>query len=242
MKIGGFNKFSLADYPNNISCVVSTAGCNWRCPSCDAFDFVIPDKVNNRKNVKKKQILDFLKEKKGTIHAVVLTGGEPTIHKTLPQFCNSIKKLKYKIKLDTNGSNPAMIARLINNKLVDYISLDIKAPKEKYPQMIGFSESSSKYLVNNIERSIELVKKADIDYEFKTLFSPKLTKKDILKIAHWIRPAKKYKLQLCRTQNQYPPNQDNQDNQNNQDTKDHKTLYSIQQAISPFFDDCEIGQ
>jgi len=234
MKISGFKNFSLADYPDNIACVVSTVGCNWRCPSCDALDFVIPERASKRHNIKKQQILDFLKRKKGIIQAVVLSGGEPTIHKALPQFCKDIKRMKYKIKLDTNGSNPEMIEKLINNKLVDYIALDIKAPKEKYPQMIGFSESSSKYLVNNIERSMELIKQAnDIDYEFKTLFSPALTRKDVLKIAHWIRPAKRYKLQLCRTQN--PDNEDSEDNE------DHKTLYSIQHALAPFFDNCEIG-
>lgn len=231
MKIAGFKNFSLADYPNNISCVVSTVGCNWRCPSCDALDFVIPERANKKYNIKKQQILNFLKQKKGTIQAVVLSGGEPTIHKALPQFCRDIKRMKYKIKLDTNGSNPEMIENLINNKLVDYITLDIKAPKEKYPQMIGFKESSPRYLVNNIEKSIKLIKQADIDYEFKTLFSPALTKKDILKIAHWIRPAKKYKIQLCRAQNI----------EESQDNEDHKTLYSIQHALAPFFDDCEIS-
>jgi len=233
MQIKGFKNFSLADYPDHISCVVSTVGCNWRCPSCDALDFVIPERANKRHDIKKQQVLNFLKQKKGAIQAVVLSGGEPTIHKALPQFCRDIKRMKYKIKLDTNGSNPEMIEKLINNKLVDYIALDIKAPKEKYPKMIGFSESSSKYLVNNIERSIAFIKQGDIDYEFKTLFSPELTKKDILKIAHWIRPAKKYKLQLCRTQNQLQAIEDNQD---------HATLYSIQHAIAPFFDSCEIGQ
>jgi len=195
----------------------------------------MPERISKRHNIKRQQVLNFLKQKKGVIQAVVLSGGEPTIHKALPQFCKDIKRLKYKIKLDTNGSNPEMIEKLINNKLVDYIALDIKAPKEKYPKVIGFAESSSKYLVNNIERSIELVKQSnDIDYEFKTLFSKELTRKDVLKMAHWIRPAKKYKLQLCRTQN--PDNEDSEENE------DHKTLYSIQHALAPFFDTCEIGQ
>lgn len=222
-------KFSLTDYPNLFSCVVLTNGCNWRCPWCSAGDFVFPEKIAARAEISQKQVINFLKQQKGKLQAVVLSGGEPTIHKDLPALCRAIKKQKYKIKLDTNGSNPAMLICLIHKGLVDYVALDIKAPKEKYPQIIGAKGSSANYLVDNVQKSIDLLKKNKVDYEFKTTFSPQLTREDILEIAHWIRPAKKYRLQLLRKPDKEHTN-----------TKEHKTLFSIQHALAPFFDECDI--
>ena len=231
MEIGGLQKFSLTDYPNLFSCVVSTNGCNWRCPWCSAGDFVLPERVAAREKISQKQVINFLKQQKGKLQAVVLSGGEPTIHKDLPGFCRAIKKQKYKIKLDTNGSNPAMLVCLIHNKLVDYVALDIKSTKEKYPQVIGAKGSLANYLIDNVQKSIDLLKTNKVDYEFKTTFSPELTREDILKIAHWIRPAKKYRLQLLKTQNK----------EDEEDLISHKTLFSIQHALTPFFDECEIN-
>ncbi|NQU82888.1 MAG: anaerobic ribonucleoside-triphosphate reductase activating protein [Parcubacteria group bacterium] len=230
MQIGGLQEFSLVDYPEHYSCVVSLTGCNWRCPWCRATDFVLPEISKRAGKISEKRILDFLKQKQNILEAVVISGGEPTIHKDLPKLCSNIKKLKYKVKLDTNGSNPEMLNNLITNNLVDYIALDIKAPKAKYPLVIGFKGSLANYLIDNVEKSINLLKQNNVPYEFTTTFSPQLTRKDVLQIAHWIRPAKKYRLQLCHIQDQ----------DEEQETQAHRTLFSIQQAITPFFDECDI--
>lgn len=233
MKIAGLQKFSLADYPNLFSCVVLTSGCNWRCPWCSSADFVLPERITARRGISQNQVLNFLKQQRGKLQAVVLSGGEPTIHKDLPGFCRAVKRLKYKVKLDTNGSNPAMLLLLIHNHFVDYVALDVKSTKEKYPQVIGAEGSLANYLVNNVQKSIDLLKKNKVDYEFKTTFSPQLTREDILKIAHWLRPAKRYRLQLCRAADS---------GDIDDDLTSHKTLFSIQRALTPFFDECEISQ
>lgn len=233
MTIGGLQKFSLADYPNHFACLVFLAGCNWRCPWCKAADFVLPERIAQRPAISQKQVLNFLKQQKGRLEAVVLSGGEPTIHQDLPIFCKCIKRLKYKIKLDTNGSNPEMLEKLINKKLVDYVALDIKSTKEKYPRVIGSAGSLPNYLVANVQKSIDLLKENKVDYEFRTTFSPQLTRDDILKIVHWLRPAKRYRLAACQP---LMPTEADDD----EALSSHRTLFAIKQAITPFFDECEV--
>jgi len=190
MEIGGLQKTTLIDYPGKIATTVFLMGCNFRCPFCYSTELVLPAKMKNQPKISQADFFNFLKRKKDLLDGVVVCGGEPTIHQDLPEFVKEIKKLGFLVKLDTNGSNPEMLEKLIRRELLDYIAMDIKAPKEKYDFLSGAKDSVAK-----IERSINLLKKEKIEYEFRTTVAPGLLKEDILKIVKWISPARRYFLQ-----------------------------------------------
>ena len=175
MLIGGFQKLSLIDFPEKISCIVFTVGCNFRCPFCYNLELVLPSKIPSQPTISEKEIFDFLKKRKGKIDGVVITGGEPTLHPDLEEFVKKIKELGFLVKLDTNGYNPDVIYRLVKKNLLDYVAMDIKAPKEKYEFFSGI-----KLDLERIQASVDFLKKNYIDYEFRTTLAPGLTKKDIL--------------------------------------------------------------
>lgn len=186
--IGGFQKSSLIDYPEKISAVIFTQGCNFRCPYCHN-----PELISSRSETVPKvpDLLEFLKTRKGKLDGVVITGGEPTIHKDLPDFIKQIKDMGYCVKLDTNGTNPQMLENLIENNLIDYVAMDIKAPIEKYERVV-----CSKVNTDNILKSIQILKKSEIDYEFRTtVVKSQLLPEDFEKIGEMISGAKKYYLQ-----------------------------------------------
>ncbi len=187
MKIGGIQKISLLDYPDKISAIIWTVGCNFRCPFCYNINLV----YEKTDLIMEEEILKFLEKRKGVLEGLVISGGEPLLQKDIFDFCKKVKKIGYEIKIDTNGTKPKELQRLIDEKLVDYISMDVKAPKNKYDILAG-----SKVIIKNIEKSIELIKNSNIDYEFKTTFVPKLlSKNDIIEIGKWLKGAKKYFLQ-----------------------------------------------
>ncbi|MGF3554430.1 MAG: anaerobic ribonucleoside-triphosphate reductase activating protein, partial [Thermoplasmatota archaeon] len=187
MKIGGFLKTSLLDYPGFISAIIWTVGCNFRCPFCYNKDLVL----GNVEFISKQEILSYLEKRKGMLEAVVITGGEPLLQEDVLVFASEIKKLGYLLKIDTNGSYPEKLQELVNKKLVDYVAMDVKAPKEKYDKTTGVKTDLKK-----IEKSIEIIKNDAPDYEFRTTFVPQLLKKeDIVKIAKWLEGAKNFYLQ-----------------------------------------------
>mgnify|MGYP005840502463 CR=1 FL=1 len=187
MKIGGFLKTSLLDYPGFISAIIWTVGCNFCCPFCYNKDLVL----GNVEFISEQEILSFLEKRKGMLEAVVITGGEPLLQEDILVFASEIKKLGYLLKIDTNGSYPEKLQELVNKKLVDYVAMDVKAPKEKYDKITGVKTD-----LNKIEKSIEIIKTDAPDYEFRTTFVPKLLKKeDIVKIAKWLKGAKNFYLQ-----------------------------------------------
>ncbi len=201
MQIGGLQKLTLIDYPGEVACTVFLIGCNFRCPFCYSSELVLPEKIKNQPKILEKDFFDFLKKRKRLLAGVVICGGEPTIYKELPDFIKKIKKLGYSIKLDTNGSNPKMLEKLISNKLVDYIAMDIKAPKEKYSQVVG-----AKVDIKKIQKSIDILKQGKVDYEFRSTIIPTLhTKEDVLKMAKWIQGAKRYFLQNFRSEKTIDP-------------------------------------
>jgi pyruvate formate lyase activating enzyme len=139
-----------------------------------------------------REVLKTLKERQGKIEAVVITGGEPTLQKDLKNFIKKVKALNYLVKLDTNGTHPEIIRNLLEEKLIDYIAMDIKAPKDKYFSLAG----TDKHDIKNIESSIEIIKKLAPDYEFRTTVVPGLLNKDdILSITEWLSGSKRYILQ-----------------------------------------------
>ncbi len=187
MKIGGFQKTSLLDYPDRISAIVWTVGCNFKCPFCYNKNLV----DGNVELIPEDEILSFLKKRKGMLEALSISGGEPFLQKDIADFTAKVKKLGYLVKIDTNGMYPEKLKELIDNKLVDYIAMDVKAPKDKYNTLAGV-----KVDISNIEKSIDIIKKSAPDYEFKTTFVPDLLKKeDIIKIAKWLEGSETYFLQ-----------------------------------------------
>ena len=192
MKIGGLQKISLLDYPNKISAIIWTAGCNLQCPYC--YNKQLFSK--NIKLINEQEILLFLKKRKGKLEALSITGGEPLLHEDISLFLNKVKKLEYDIKIDTNGTYPKRLKNLIEKNLVDYISMDIKAPKKKYNKLCGKNVN-----IKNIQESINLIKKFPKESEFKTTIIPNLLdKEDIIKIANWIKGSNKYYLQQFKNE------------------------------------------
>lgn len=236
MKILGLQKTTIIDYPGRIAATVFLGGCNFRCPFCYARDLVLPEEIKKQNQISEKEFFDFLKIRKGFLEGVVLCGGEPTVNKKLPKFIKKIKKLGYQVKLDTNGSNPKMLSDLILKKLIDYVAMDVKAPKNKYKITTGLNNLWKDAFLKNIERSIKLLKDSnDIEYEFRTTIVPFFhEKEDILEIVHWIRPAKRYFLQNFRPEKTINPELESVK------PYSQEFLLEIQRIISPFFEVCSI--
>lgn len=189
MIIGGFQRFSLIDYPDKICAIVFTQGCNFRCPYCHN-----PELVNPRKfgvELKEGEILSFLDRRKGKLNAVTITGGEPLLQSGLISFLSAIKNLGYMIKLDTNGSLPSKLKGLIQSNLVDYIAMDIKTSLDKYHLIVQRKIDKGKIL-----NSIKLIMDSGLDYEFRTTVVKSLLEKDdFYKIGQLIQTARLYVLQ-----------------------------------------------
>lgn len=159
MKIGGFNKLTVQDYPEHIACIIFTKGCNFDCSYCYNRDLV----DNKCKTIDKEEIMSYLYKRRKVLDGVVISGGEPTIWNDLITFLKEIKELKLDIKLDTNGYNPDMLKEIIDNNLVDYIAMDIKAVSNKYSKVIN-----KKIDFDKIFESIKLINKSNIKHEFRT--------------------------------------------------------------------------
>lgn len=173
MKIGGFQKFSLIDYPGLVSAVIFTRGCNLRCPYCHNPELVLPERFE--KTVDAEYIVDFLGNRTGKIDSVTITGGEPSLQKGLIPFINRIKKLEFKIKLDTNGTFPEIIEKILNENLVDFIAMDIKAPYSSYSHISGVFVDT-----DFITKSICSILNSGIDYQFRTTIVPGLHTEEIV--------------------------------------------------------------
>ena len=187
--IAGLKKTSLLDYPEKISAIVFTKGCNFKCGYCHNPQLL----ENNSKNdsISIESFFEFLNTRKGKLDGVVITGGEPTLQKDLKLFIEKIKSLGFLVKLDTNGSNPNIVEDLIKNNLVDYIAMDIKAPLNKYSSIINKDIDTDK-----IEKSIEIIMQSGIDYEFRTtVLKSQISREDFNEIGKLIKGAKKYYLQ-----------------------------------------------
>jgi pyruvate formate lyase activating enzyme len=189
MKIGGLQKVSLIDYPGLISAIIFLQGCNFKCSYCHNPELV--DSKLFQPCIKENAVLDFLNTRKGKLDAVTITGGEPTIQDGLAPFIKQIKKMGFAVKLDTNGSQPQVIKNLFDEKLLDFIAMDIKAPLERYKDIVKTQVNK-----DSIKESIRLILKAKIPYEFRTtVVESQLEEKDILQIGKMIAGAKHYVLQ-----------------------------------------------
>jgi len=154
-------KFSLIDYPGRISAIVFTQGCNFRCPYCHNPELVDPAQYGPI--LSEEEVISFLEKRRGKLDAVTVTGGEPTLQPDLDRFLQEIKGMGYLTKIDTNGSNPDVLERLIRDRLVDYLAMDVKGPLHKYERIANVKVKTAK-----IRRSIELITASGIDHEFRT--------------------------------------------------------------------------
>jgi pyruvate formate lyase activating enzyme len=160
MRIGGLRKLSLIDYPGEVSTVIFTTGCNFRCIYCYNSHLVLPELFPQ--DIPEDEILKFLSTRIGKISAVVISGGEPAIHNDLPRFIKVIKNLGFKIKLDTNGTNPAALKNLLDSNLLDFIAMDVKAIPEKYDSICGVKTD-----IKKIIKSIGIIKNSSIPHQFR---------------------------------------------------------------------------
>ena len=162
MRIGGFQKLTLLDYPDKTACIIFTQGCNFNCSYCHNSELIPCCAGEISENV----IFDYLDKRKNLLDGVVISGGEPTIQKDLVHFIRLIKEKGFSVKLDTNGTNPIVLKELIDEKLVDYIAMDIKTIFDEYENITKCSVN-----IKNIKKSVELIKNSGIDYEFRTTIS-----------------------------------------------------------------------
>ena len=199
MQISAINKFSLIDYPWQICCIIFTAWCNFRCGFCHNSEFVLPEKLAKIKKyfIPEKAILNFLEKRSGFLSWVSICWWEPTIYKDLPNFCKKVKKMWYLVKLDTNGKAPEMIKKLLEQKLVDYIAMDIKNEIWKFSISAWINIEEKPYL-----KSIKLIMNSNIDHEFRTTVIKWVhNKKTIENISKHISGAKNYYLQNYKSAN-----------------------------------------
>ncbi len=188
-RVGGFQKFTLIDFPGKPACIVFTQGCNFRCRYCYNVELVLPERFGP--TIPIEEVFSFLEERRGLLEGVVITGGEPTIQKGLDGFVERVKEMGYAVKLDTNGSLPHVLRKLLERGLLDYVAMDVKAPLEKYEEVCGVKVDVSK-----IAESIEIIKTSGIDHEFRTtVVKGQLNWEDILKIAELLKGSKRYYLQ-----------------------------------------------
>lgn len=228
IEIGGLQRSTLIDYPGHIACTVFLMGCNFRCPWYHSPEIVLPDLITRQVKITKEDFFKFLDLRKGLLDGVVVCGGEPTINDDLPEFLLIIKERGFKVKLDTNGSNPEVIDGLLVNNLLDYIAMDIKAPFWDYPNAIGVRVDPKK-----IMKVVDLIKSSGVDYEFRTTVVPGLHRKEeIREIAKQISPAKRYFLQRFRSGK-------NISTSFNQEPSDD-FMEELKKEIEGIFDICEI--
>lgn len=187
MKIFGQIKTSFIDYPDKISTVLFTGGCNFRCGYCHNRELVLQTGIP----LKEKDIFEFLIKRKKYIDAVCISGGEPTLHSELNDFIHKLKDLQYLVKLDTNGSHPKALRTLLEEQMVDYIAMDIKAPLVRYQEI-----ACANVNLDAIKESIEIIKSSGIDYEFRTtVYKEDLEIVDLLQIVNEIGNVNRYCIQ-----------------------------------------------
>jgi len=193
LEVKGFVDLSFVDWDGKVSSVLFLPNCNFRCPFCHNVNLVLnPETIET---IPFEYLDAQLNNQKGWTDGVCITGGEPTLHTDLAELCSKIKQMGFLVKLDTNGTNPAMLKELLDKKLLDYVAMDVKAPltSEKYSKAIGVN---SEKLLKNVKESISLLMNSEVDYEFRTTVVPTLhDSEDIKQICNFLKGCKKYVLQ-----------------------------------------------
>lgn len=190
MVFHGLVKSTLLDYPDKLACTLFTGGCNFRCPFCQNSALVLDP--SSEPTLDKVELDLFLKKRIKYLDGVCITGGEPLLQRNVADFCKYLKDLGYLVKLDTNGSFPQKLDKLISQNLVDYVAMDLKSSKEGYAKAIGIENFDSSV----IEESVEILQNCNIDHEFRTTLVKEIhSEKEIRGIGSWLRRDQKLYLQ-----------------------------------------------
>lgn len=190
MKLHGFQKMTLLDFPGKVACTVFTGGCNFRCPFC--HNALLVTELDEAEIYDEDEIMDFLKKRKGLLDGVAVTGGEPLMTDETEKFLARIKAEGFLVKLDTNGSYPERLKSIVNGGLADYVAMDIKNSRELYAETVGLP----KYDISKIEESVSFLLEGRVDCEFRTTVVRQFhTVESITEAAKWIQGAKRYFLQ-----------------------------------------------
>ena len=193
MEIKGFIDVSFVDWDGKISSVIFLPNCNFRCPFCHNLNLVFnPEKMDT---IPFEYVENQLERQRGWTDGVCITGGEPTLHSDLPELCSRLKKMGFQVKVDTNGTNPSMLKKLMKNGLIDYVAMDVKAPLsvKKYSKASGVKAEK---MLESVKESVEILLGSSMDYEFRTTVVPRLhDEEDIEQICRSLVGCKKYVLQ-----------------------------------------------
>lgn len=189
MNISGLTKLTLLDYPKKIACIIFTQGCNYNCAFCQNSGLI---KCEKESLIDNNEIFKFLHKRKNLIEGVVISGGEPTIQPGLYEFIKKIKEMGFLIKLDTNGSNPNLLKKLIDDSLIDYIAMDIKTVFDEYDPIVNLKKVN----IDNVKKSVDIIKKSDVDHEFRTTVMKNYHDIErLIKICEYLGVDEKYYLQ-----------------------------------------------
>ena len=198
MKLHGIQKMTLLDFPGVVSCTIFLGGCDFRCPFCHNFELI---DGTAQPIMDDSELIEFLRGRKALIDGVAITGGEPCLHKDLPELIRKIRAEGYKVKLDTNGYHPEMLKAILDEGLVEYVAMDIKNSEEKYALTCGLDEIH----MDTIKESISILMNGDTDYEFRTTVVDELhDESDFEKIGEMIKGAKHYFLQRFTDRDSVP--------------------------------------
>ncbi len=200
MKIPFYQKLTLLDYPEKTAATVFTDGCNFRCPFCHNASLVVrhPDEY-----LETDDVFEFLKKRTGLLDGVCITGGEPLLQNDLEEFIRTIKNMGFLVKLDTNGSFPERLEKLLKEKILDYVAMDVKNSPEKYPKTIGITAPGPERITETISASMKYIAQLAPDYEFRTTTVASFHEPDdFKKIGKWIAetasPDAKYYIQCFK--------------------------------------------
>ncbi len=190
MRIGALQKTTLLDYPGKIACTVFLPGCNLRCPFCHNAGLVLPERIGTEE-VSREALLTFLETRRGKLDGVCITGGEPTLYGDLPELIRDIRQLGFLVKLDTNGTNPSMLERLLEQGQLSYVAMDIKNCPRRYRQTCGGPD-----VVDAVKKSAACLMAGDTAYEFRTtVCKPFHDPEAMEQIGFWLQGAEQYFLQ-----------------------------------------------
>jgi len=190
MIISGMQKLTLLDYPNKTACLLFTQGCNFRCPFCHNKSLL--ENSSNNEIISEEEVFEYLEKRKNLLDGVCITGGEPLLQKNIEVFIKKIKEKGFLVKLDTNGSFPGRLKWLIDNKLVDYIAMDIKNNFMNYESASGVQNNN----IENIKKSIEIIENSGIEHEFRTTVVKEIHNEKMLEnICEFIGKNEKYYIQ-----------------------------------------------
>lgn len=220
MLLAGLQKTSLIDFPDQISAVVFTQGCNFHCPYCHNKQLIPLKNQAEKELMPEEYFFDFLKERKDLIDGVTITGGEPVLQPDLKDFILKIKRdYNLLVKVDTNATNPSKLKELIDLALIDYLAVDIKFSWSRYQEL------APKSLIKDLKSSIALIMASELEYEFRTTVVPGLhDQSEIEKIAAQIKGAPKYFIQNFRGVNTYDPKLENRNSFSPAELKKFKAL------------------